>query len=552
MTNREVYRLLRQTSTLLELDGENPFKIKAYDKAADAIRNYPGHLLEDVAAGQAIKVEGIGPAIASHLKELAERGSFARLDDLRTRIPEGVVEMSGLRGLGPKKLNILWRDYAITSVDALMEACERDKLSGIKGFGHKTQAALYNAAMYRQQQQGLLHIDEAHERAEELTAWLGTQPNVKRSAATGQVRRCLPVVEVVELLVETGEPASLAEALNASGLEAYYQADRNRIDIAYGKGERALLHFTDADTWVARMVETTGSEEVAQALLPYVKGVQTEDEAFAKAGLPTIPAELREGAEVLEHVKAGIPRLLEVTDLKGTLHAHSTWSDGAETIQKMAEACIERGYEYLGLTDHSQTAAYAGGLNTQRVAEQHTEIDTLNAKLKGFRVLKGIESDILPNGDLDYPTEVLQQFEFIIASIHSGFRMDEAQATQRLIRAVENPYTSIVGHPTGRLLLSREGYPIDHRKLIDACVANGTAIEINANPYRLDIDWKWLDYALGKGVSIAISPDAHSIGGLDHAKWGVAVGRKGWLTPEATLNCLSAEELLAWFKRKRG
>ena len=552
-TNREIARMFRQARVLMELEGENPFKVKAYDKAADALETYPGQVMVDIEAGKPPAVEGIGSAMLGHLKEIAQSGSFKRLEELRQRIPAGVVEMSQLRGLGPKKLLQLWKEQEITSVEALMTACETGRIAKLKGFGEKTQAALYNSAMYRQAQQGLLHLDAATERAETVVELLQKLPGTQEAAIVGQVRRALPVVECVEwLAISALKPEALVAEMASRGLQAYLGNGGAHITLEFERGETGKVHLTTRQEWAEQLFRRSSGEGHITALEPYVKGATSEAEIYARAGQPYLPAELREDVDTLKRYREKAPLLLEVSDLKGSLHAHSTWSDGAETIERMAEACRERGLQYLGLTDHSRTAAYAGGLSIERVEQQWIEIDNLNQKWKDFQVLKGIESDILVDGQLDYPAEILTGFDFVIASIHSGFQMDEARATQRLIRAVENPYTNILGHPTGRLLLAREGYPINHAKVIDACAATGTAIEINANPYRLDLDWQWVAYALDKGVHIAISPDAHAIGELDYARWGVAIGRKGGLTPEQTLNCFTADELLKWFRGKRG
>ena len=321
-----------------------------------------------------------------------------------------------------------------------------------------------------------------------------------------------------------------------------------------------ILHFSDPASFIKEKILRTGSKShllyPMEGDLPFVSLLQdfefnSEEEVYQKAGYVWIPEELREGFLEFDWAKGGAKPLLEEKDLKGILHNHSTYSDGKHTLRQMAEHCKSLGYEYLGMSDHSRTASYAGGLDIEKVQKQQAEIDQLNQELAPFKIFKGIESDILTDGSLDYPPDVLASFDFIVASIHSGLSMDRKKATARMLKAVENPYTTILGHPTGRLLLRREGYPLDHKVIIDACAAHAVIIEINANPWRLDLDWRWVHYAMEKGVKLAINPDAHAMEGYADMRYGVMVGRKGGLTAEMTFNALGKEALNKYFEERK-
>lgn len=551
MTNKDIARNLRRTARLMAINGENSFKVRAYEKAADNVRQHRESISRQVQEGRELEIEGVGKAIAGALRELVETGTYDKLERLREEIPEGVIELSEVPGIGPKKLETLWKEIGITSIEELLKACESGKLLEYKGFGEKTQSRLYNAVLYYDRNRNKMHLSTAREFDAQLREEMG-DPLSKQLLPTGSFYRNCPTLQGLQYVFPLDQQAQLTEKLRQHQRQIK-APDATTLEIALDKGFTARVQLAAAERMANEQLAGSLFGEHLEALQPHLAApAATEAELYERAGLPFIPPELRENTGELQLAREDrLPDLLELSQLQGILHAHSTYSDGKATLENMAQACIERGYHYLGITDHSQSAFYANGLKPERVLKQQKEIEKLNKKLAPFRIFSGIESDILPDGRLDYTDEVLASFDFVIASVHSGFQMDEAKATQRLVTAIENPFTTILGHPTGRLLLNREGYPINHRKVIDAAAANGVAIEVNANPWRLDLDWTWIPYALEKGVYLAICPDGHSTEGIDDVYYGTAVARKGRLTPSATLNTLSAQALEDYFARRK-
>ncbi|MFW5658745.1 MAG: PHP domain-containing protein [Bacteroidota bacterium] len=552
MTNKAIAKTLRKTAKLMELAGENKFKVRAYEKAARAIRGFPEPLEPHLEQGELPEINGVGKGIAAALKELNKNGELTKLTELREKIPPGVVELSEVNGLGASKLRTLWKDGGITSPEELIEAAEANKLVELKGFGAKTQATIYNAVMYHNRNRHKLHLSTALAATERLQQVLDDLDVVDNHSPVGELRRHCPTIEQLQWLVSVAEDkrTKLIEALASADFSPDGEAP---VELELEEAAKLHLFICTRAEFPRQLFELTTEGQH----FDYFQDVLSEElseeaEIYAKKQLPFIVPELRENTVELDLAQQdALPELLKISDLKGVLHAHSTYSDGAFSLREMAEACIERGYEYLGITDHSQSAFYADGLNSERVQEQWAEIDELNSEFDSFRIFKGIESDILTDGSLDYSDEILAGFDFIIGSIHSGFKMSEEQATQRLISAIKNPYLTILGHPTGRLLLNREGYSIDHQRIIDAAAEHGVVIELNSNPWRLDIDWTWLRYMDERGVKTAICPDAHSKVGIDDMRYGVMVGRKGFLTAEQTLNTLSTDELEDYFKKRR-
>lgn len=524
--------------------GENPFKVKALEKAARSVRGYTnGNLAELARTGSLPELDGLGKSTAAAVVEIANTGTFEKLEALKAKVPPGVVELAEVPGIGPGKVQTLWKTAGLESPEAVMAAAERDELVKLKGFGEKTQAAVYNALQYRAAQQGKLHLSTALGLAEEWLPKLRALPDIYRAEVTGELRRSLPVVQTLAFLLAVDTKESLFEALEP--LAAPISLEGDHVELELEDGHSARLYAATPDEFECVWFATSTEGEHRKAVQSHFGSSCSEAQAYRNAGLPFIPPPLREGNPARFRT-SGLPELLQPSDVRGVLHAHSTYSDGVHSLEEMALAAQAAGYTYLGISDHSQSAFYADGLSPEQVQQQWTEIEQLNAKYPVFRIFKGIESDILHNGMLDYPEEVLKGFDFIIASVHSGLQMDEATATARLIKAIENPYTRILGHPTGRLLLNRPGYPINHAKVLDAAAANGVAVELNCNPWRLDIDWTWLEYALEKGIRIAICPDAHSIEGIQDIRYGVLVAQKGALTPEMTLNALTADNFAAW------
>lgn len=535
MTTEAIAEALKLTAQLQELHGENPFKVKALSSAAYTLdktnMDLSGKTLEELEG-----IKGIGKSIAAKIVELQHTGTTAELAALLDKTPPGVVEMLDIKGIGPKKVAQLWHELGAESPGELLYACLENRLIDLKGFGAKTQEQVKKAIEFKLSSSGKFHYASALPVAEAVKAAL-LKAGIVRVEITGAVRRCAEVIDHLEFVAQTDAP--VAPELTANDLQL-----------------PVTVHTCTAAEFGTVLFRTTAAPEFLLQLerqqLHIPPAAATEAELFAALNLPEIAPELREGRGELALAAAGkLPALITVADLHGNLHNHSTYSDGVNTLAEMAQAAQKLGFSYYGCCDHSQSAFYAQGLKPERVLEQFAEIDRLNAQYNGsFKIFKGIESDILHDGRLDYEDDLLKQFDFIVASVHSGLKMDKEKATRRLLKAIENPYTRILGHPTGRLLLSREGYPIDHEMVIDACAANGVAIELNAHPWRLDIDWRWIPYCLEKNVLISINPDAHATDGLRDVQWGVAAARKGMLTAEQCLNAKSLPDFENWLAKK--
>lgn len=543
---------LKLIGKLLEIQGENPFKTRAYSKGADVLKKLPEDLDKIISQSRLHTLDGIGPALREKILALHETGTCPTLDRLESEIPEGVREMLQIKGIGPSKIRVIWLKMNISTLGELYYACMENRLIEEKGFGEKTQDLIRRAIEFLQSQADKFHYARVHPIAEEvLTAFRKVLGEDARIEAAGDFGRKMPVLDGADLYADPGLRTSLHETANNLKNFLLKENDEGfeltRLDTSIP----VRVHFPESDFY-PRLIRATASESFLEAAgLPAEGEFSSEAACFEAAGVAFVPAEYRESRAAAEAACAGeVPALIEMPDIRGMLHCHSTWSDGAHTLKQMAEHCRKNGWTYMGITDHSKSAFYANGLSEGRVEAQWAEIDALNAAMDDFRIFKGIESDILSDGSLDYAGEVLAGFDFVIASVHSVLNMDKDRATERLIKAVENPYTRILGHPTGRLLLVREGYPIDHKKVIDACAANGVAIEINANPHRLDLDWEWVPYALKQGVWIAINPDAHRIDGFADTYWGLQVARKGGLTAGRCLNHLDPDQLAEFFARK--
>lgn len=525
----------------MELHNANPFKTKSYANAAFRLDKLGLNLVE-IPAGELEKIEGIGKSIAEKIIELRTQGSLKELQELLKQTPEGIIAMLAIKGLGPKKIEVIWKELGIESVAELYYACNENRLVEAKGFGYKTQEEVRKAIEFALANQGKYQYASIEKFAEELVEQL--KPFTGKISLTGAIRRKCEVIEELEMVAADADRSKLIAALSAHNINT----EEEKNEYWSGRTEGGLkidIHFCNSTDFYTCLFQTTAHPNHLKLLgsLP-AKAYTSEEEIYTALSLPFIAPELREGLTEIDKAKSGqLKTLIETGDLKGILHNHSTYSDGIHSLRDMALYCKELGYEYLGMADHSKTAVYAKGLSIERVLEQHAEIDHLNKELAPFTVLKGIESDILGDGSLDYPEEILKTFDFIVASIHSNLKMDLDKAMSRLIPAIENPYTTILGHPTGRLLLGRAGYPVDHKKMIDACAANGVVIELNANPNRLDIDWRWIDYALNKEVMISINPDAHKKEGYNDMYFGVCAARKGGLFKEMCYNALSLEEI---------
>jgi len=556
MENKPIARTLRLLSQLMELHDENPFKVKSLANAAFKVDKLP-YRIAGKSLAEMEKIDGIGKSTATKIVELLETGSITDLTDLLAATPEGIVEMLGIKGIGPKKISIIWRELGIETVGELYYACNENRLIEAKGFGLKTQEEIAKVIEFRMASNGKFLYAQLDAVAGELFQKLkGILPDSIVSY-TGEFRRCCEIINELSFLVGSADVRADVETLTQSDILGNLSVNDHTISGETANGLLVSISVANNLSFHYELFTQTGTDEHVQAVLARIsddiKQADSEELVYKKAGLAYIQPELREGDSFIEKAaNNALPQLVTYQDLKGTLHNHSTWSDGVNALEDMALYCRDQlKLGYLGICDHSKSAFYAKGLSIERVLQQHEEIDHLNKKITGFHIFKGIESDILNDGSLDYPDEILQRFDFIVASVHSNLKMDKEKATVRLIKAVENPYTTILGHPTGRLLLSRKGYEFDYQKVIDACAANNVVIEINANPLRLDLDWRWHQYALDKGVKLSINPDAHRIEGFSDMHYGVLAARKGGLYKEMCLNAFSLEKIKKEFESKK-
>lgn len=549
MSNSDIADILKLYADLSELHDGNPFKIKSYAAAAFRIDKMPIKL-EGKSLDELEKIEGVGKSIAQKIYEINTTESFTELNELLQKTPKGVLQIMQIKGLGPKKVAVIWNELAIETIGELIYACTENRLAQAKGFGLKTQASVIQQIEFMFASANKFHYAKVEKTAanlvDELKTILGENVSV-----CGALRRKLEIIDCIEIVVADDDFQSAAEEIiNASILvDPIFDGTAISGKVANCKVQISLVKNEE---YKYQLFIKTGSENhiAGLALTEINKQNTSEEEIYSALNLQFIEPELREGLHEIEKAKSGtLKKLIEFSDLKGILHNHSTWSDGLNSIEEMANYCIQHQYEYFGIADHSKAAFYAKGLKEEQVINQHIEIDKLNTKLFPFKIFKGTECDILNDGSLDYSDDVLKAFDYVVASIHSNLKMNEEKAMHRLLRAIENPHTTILGHPTGRLLLIREGYPIDHKKIIDACAANKVVIEINANPYRLDLDWRWIDYALNKNVRLSINPDAHECEGLHDMYYGTLVARKGGLYKEMCLNAMSRDEIAIFFNR---
>lgn len=546
MTNKDIAKAFQRLARLMELLGENTFKIKSYQNAYALLRKWPDELsaldLQDLET-----LPGVGKAIASKIRELVETGELATYRKYAEQVPPGVIELLEIPGVGPRKVSAIWKELGVEGPGELLYACQENRLSGLHGFGAKTQQDILEKLEFYIRSKDRWTGVAARRISDNLCPRLEALVPGSVAQPTGEVRRWCPIVEKIELLWVMSDISALPVH------EALHQVDDRTVQFREEDGPSVTLHLAAVSDSGKRLWETTGSDAYVAR---YAERIGVEDAGdeeswLSRSGVPFHFPEWREDPFQAERFAGDLHAHLEFMDIRGVIHAHSTWSDGVNTLLDMAEACRSAGYDYLVITDHSQAAFYANGLGPERVLDQHREIDALNARLHPFRIFKGIEADILHDGSLDYTPAILDLFEVVIASVHSNLRMTEDKAMARLMAAIEHPRTHILGHPTGRLLLGRSGYPVDHRRLVDACAANGVAIELNANPLRLDIDWGWIPYAMDKGVKIAINPDAHSISGIRDLVFGFHTARKGGLLREGCLNVMSSSDFDRWAKGKR-
>ncbi|MCC6726073.1 MAG: DNA polymerase/3'-5' exonuclease PolX [Saprospiraceae bacterium] len=549
MTNKEIAKQFQYLAEIMELHEDNPFKIKTYQNNYLTIRKLPEPLAE-MQASEMEKIKGIGSSTIASIREMLETGTMQALKKFEDITPVGVQEMLHIPGFGPKKIRVIWKELGVETIGELRYACNENRLVELKGFGEKTQEDLRQKLEYFQKSKGKFLFAELEAAAQSVHEKLTNLLPEAKIGLAGAFRRRSNIIEHLEFVIGSNEPILqifenewLIKLSEANGQFNAKTLDEIPVTIYHCSlaefGSKLFRYSASAAFMEAFLEQSKGLD---------FKGLSDENEVFQKANLPYLEPELREQAW---SIGKSFSNLVEPGDVKGVVHAHSTWSDGLHSLRQMAEHAKQFGYSYLGITDHSKSAFYANGLKEDRVMAQWQEIEQLNQELGPFKIFKGIESDILNDGSLDYSDEILAGFDFIIASVHSNLRMDEEKATQRLIKAIENPHTTILGHPTGRLLLSRQGYPIDHLKVLDACAANGVAIELNANPHRLDLDWTWIPAALEKNIPISINPDAHSTAGVNDIRYGVFSARKGGLTKETCLTCMELPDFEQFISLKK-
>ena len=554
MENDELVDSLELLVKLWDVHGVNEFKAKNLSFAIRGLDKFPG-LINQLTTDELLLIPGVGKVIVQLIYQLAQTGTCQELEEIVEKTPAGILDLLKIKGLGAKKVRAIWQELNVSNFEDLNTACQNGQIEKLKGFGSAIQSSIQSQIIYIQENRKKLRLDKAIFLSDRILAML--QVTFDKIAISGELRRNCEVITSLVFVIETdnifgsqseiSELKGFAEDLQASSpftWRGFFEDHLIPIEI----------HLVDESEFVSALFQHSAHENHLESIDFYNqfqgKTLLTEESIYQASNKPYILPEMREGLQEFEW--AGQHKntdLIEEQDLQGCLHNHSVYSDGKNTLQEMAEACRSLGLHYFGIADHSQYAAYAGGLKEEDVYRQHEEIDRLNLLWSDFTILKGIEADILPDGSLDYNDHILSQFDYVVASVHANLTMDLDKAMDRLIRAIENPYTSILGHPTGRLLLSRPGYPLNTHKILDACLANGVSIELNASPYRLDLDWRHIYAAMDKGVFVSINPDAHKIEGLKDMTYGVKVGRKGGLLKALTLNALPLNDLIAFFKK---
>jgi len=545
MNNHAIADNFSLLSKLMDIHDDNSFKSKSYAVAAFTIEKLPMQLAE-LDASQIFSLKGIGDTIGKKIMEQIETGQLTALNEYILKTPPGVIEMLNIKGIGPKKISTIWKEMEIETIGELLYACNENRLTRFKGFGEKTQQSVRESIEFYFGALGSYLFQQMEKYFWLMDETLKKQFSTTNFLITGEYRRQLEVIEKLEWVTTTSINL-LKDFFTANEYEVVNETE-NYISFK-GKENVTVGFFISAKEHIYSTLFQTSCSEIFLAewnkkiKWDISKSYLTEEEIFETASINFIPAFQREKASIIDAaLEHSLKQVIQPNNIKGIIHSHSTWSDGMNTLDEMAKAAMDRGLEYLVISDHSKTAAYAQGLQIDRVLAQHAQINEINLQLAPFKIFKSIESDILGDGSLDYENEILQKFDLVIASIHSNLKMTEEKAMMRLLNAIENPFTSILGHMTGRLLLSRNGYPVNHKKIIEACAANHVVIELNAHPRRLDIDWRWIDYALEKNVLISINPDAHSIEGFDDCRYGILVAQKAGLTKEKNLSSFSLTE----------
>ncbi|MBM2814012.1 MAG: polymerase [Ignavibacteria bacterium] len=554
MDIKKLIKIMNNSAILLEIKGENPFKSRAYSNAAEIIKSGVYDLEYLTHEGRLSEIKGFGDALVNKITEYYNAGSISFYEKLTSEVPESLVEITKISGLGPKRTKQLFDTFKISTLEELESACLDNKLTELKGFTPKFQEEILVGISHKKAARGRRHQQSARLDAEQLLNEINKLPSVEQARFAGSIRRACETISDFFLIVETMDESAFLNDYST-------KIDNSKIDLPI------TIQTCKSEGFIPTLHEKTGSNEYINSFNKILneKGIEITNGCFVQNGNPLafnneqelyeyldlqyLPPELRESPDALDFaINHKVPQLVEPKDLRGMLHVHTVWSDGRNTIREMALAAKELGFEYIAICDHSRAAAYTGGLSIERVAEQHGEIENLNKEGLGIRILKGVESDILPDGSLDYPEEVLSSFDVVVTSIHSNFKMTRQEMTRRIIYALMSPFTHILGHPTGRLLLTRQPYELNITEIIDAAADYGKIIEFNANPYRLDLPWENIIYAKEKGVQIAINPDSHSTTTMSDVFSGLSVARKGFIEAKDVVNCLSCDDFLERIK----
>lgn len=571
MTAQDMAETFRRIALLLELKGENPFKTRAYNTGADIVESFPGDIVERAKANDLKGIKGLGDALQDKLHEMATTGRLEFYEKLKAEFPEGIFGLFDISGLGPKKIAALHKELGVASVADLKRACESGEASKLSGFGAKTVEKLLESIAFHEAHASEFRAGDVAAIVEQVLEALRDHPNVGRAEVCGSYRRGKEVVHDLDFLCASKEPLSVIDAFVALPMFVQTLAQGGtKASVRTKDGLQCDLRVVSNAEYPFALVYFTGSKEHNVALRQRCldrgwslneyaitgenppTNIHDERDIHRALGLEFIEPELRENhgeIEAAEHNK--LPRLVELTNLRGTFHNHTTASDGAATLAQMAEAAQDLGLQYLGIADHSKSSFQANGLHEDRLRKQIAEIKAMNADFDGFRLFAGSEVDILKDGSLDFDDDLLAELDYVVASVHNVMNLPEAEMTARIIKAIENPHVTMLGHATGRLLCQRPSYAVNIPAIIDAAAATGTIIELNASPWRLDLDWHWWKLAKEKGVKTSINPDAHSVRGLQDLFFGIRSARKGWLTREDVINTLPLGEIEKVLVQKR-
>ncbi|MEW6368346.1 MAG: DNA polymerase/3'-5' exonuclease PolX [Acidobacteriota bacterium] len=572
MDKKQVVEILHEIATLLDLKGENPFKSRSYSNAARVLESTPEDLPSLVAPGRLEKLKGVGESIAKKVRELDQTGKLVYYEELKASLPQGLLEVLRIPNLGPKRVKVLYDKLGIKSVAELEYACNENRLLTLPGFGVKSQENILKGIEFVKRSSNQYLFSVAWDSAQPLVDALRGSPHVQNASVAGSLRRRKEVVKDIDLVAASQDPDRVMDVFcSHDSIDEVLEKGSTKSNVRLKNGISVDLRVVPPESYAFLLHHLTGSKNhnIAMRQRAIKMGLKMsewglfdktdkslvcrdEKEIFAALGMDEVPPEMREDMGEIEAAEAhALPALIREGALVGLVHVHTNYSDGVNTVEEVVQHAAGLGYAYVAISDHSQSASYAQGLKPADLERQWKEIDALQQRYPGIRIFKGTESDILADGGLDYAESILKQFDFVVASVHSRFNMGEDEMTARIIRAIENPYTTILGHPSGRLLLGRDPYKINTERVLEAAAANRVAIELNANPQRLDIDWRYLKKSKEMGITISINPDAHSIVGAGDVRYGYGIARKGWIEADDVLNCRNAQGFEEFARARR-